>query len=88
MRRVRVEAVTILTKEMTQRAQKSPGSEIVPAVVRTGQILRNAVVGEGMPQGEPVLDRALVRDIGGFGGHVLAMARRWLDRGDLSAVAA
>lgn len=92
LRGVRVVAAQVLATEMGKRAQGAQTLEIGPALIRAGQVLRDMMTD---PQ-EPRLPDAVLKEIGAYGGDLLAAVCRVLkgsetagaDRGELAAVVA
>lgn len=92
LRGVRVAAVRVLATEMGKRAQAATTLEIGPALIRSGQVLRDTMTD---PQ-EPRLPDAVLKEVGAYGGDLLAIVSRVLkgpdaagtDRGELAAVVA
>jgi hypothetical protein len=92
LRGVRVVAARVLATEMGKRAQTATSLDIGPALIRSGQVLRDTMTD---PQ-EPRLPDAVLKEIGAYGGDLLAVVCRLLkgpdgadaDRGELAAVVA
>ncbi|MBX3357797.1 MAG: hypothetical protein KF745_05145 [Phycisphaeraceae bacterium] len=84
---VRATSVAELVKVMSSlvlKAKSDGVASIAPAAVRAGQVLRNATTGEKMDANEPAISSATLREIGGYGGDLMAVAKCRLAAGEVS----
>lgn len=86
VRGLRPATVAATAKEFGARIRsKDAQLDLAPAMIRAGQVLRDAVNKVGVKQDEPPLDNAVCKEAGGFGGDLLAFAKRRLAAGNVPA---
>jgi len=94
---LRAAAAASLAGAMSQYVRANQDRlEAAGAMIRAAQVLRDAVMGQGLPADEPRLPNETLREVGGFGGDLIAVVSCRLanpgagepDRPRLAAIAA